>query len=320
MQRWRIAREARSLCGMEQWTINEDDRPAHVRYAKAEPRSGSWVVVLALALIAGVAAAAYWYVTSGRLPPWMVTPETVSAPAAPAAPPVAAPAPAPAPVAAAQKEPSRPLPDQEPAARAEALPTLEMSDSLARETLATLFGREAFAALFRPVELVRRVVATVDNLPRESAPRRMFPTKDVPGSFAVGRSGEDAVIDGANFARYAPYVRALAAVDENALVSAYVRAYPLFQRAYRELGYPQAHFNDRLIAAIDDMLAAPELAAPIRLVRPKVLYEFADPDLETRSAGQKLMIRMGPANAARVKAKLRDIRREIIAASEARRP
>jgi hypothetical protein len=39
-----------------------------------------------------------------------------------------------------------------------------------------------------------------------------------------------------------------------------------------------------------------------------VLYEFADPALESRSAGQKALIRMGPANARRIKAKLREIR------------
>ncbi|MGQ0653783.1 MAG: DUF3014 domain-containing protein [Betaproteobacteria bacterium] len=54
-------------------------------------------------------------------------------------------------------------------------------------------------------------------------------------------------------------------------------------------------------------------------MRPKVLYEFVDPDLETRSAGQKIMLRMGAENAAKVKAKLREIRQEILAAST-RRP
>ena len=64
--------------------------------------------------------------------------------------------------------------------------------------------------------------------------------------------------------------------------------------------------------AIDDLLAAPELVAPPELVQPKVLYEFAEPQLQSRSAGQKIMMRMGPENAKRVKAKLREIRRELI--------
>jgi hypothetical protein len=92
-------------------------------------------------------------------------------------------------------------------------------------------------------------------------------------------------------------------------------AYPLFQRAYEELGYPGKHFNDRLMEAIDDLLAAPEAAAPVKLLRPTVLYEYADPELETRSAGQKILIRMGNENASHVKAKLAEIRRELLAAA-----
>ena len=78
-------------------------------------------------------------------------------------------------------------------------------------------------------------------------------------------------------------------------------------------GYPNAYFNDRLIVAIDDMLAAPEIPSP-KLAQPKVLYEFADPAVETLSAGQKILVRMGPENAKRVKDKLRAIRRELTVA------
>jgi len=199
------------------------------------------------------------------------------------------------------------------------LAALDASDTEARRSLVDLMGSKAFTELVLPLHLVRRIVATVDNLPREAAPQRMMPLKAVPGAFATRGSGEEAVLDAANFKRYAPYVRVLESLDARALVSSYARAYPLFQRAYRELGYPAGNFNDRLVEAIDDMLAAPEIEAPVRLMRPKVLYEFADPDLETRSAGQKILVRMGAGNAARVKAKLREIRRELIAAGE-RRP
>ena len=68
------------------------------------------------------------------------------------------------------------------------------------------------------------------------------------------------------------------------------------------------YFNDRLVEAIDDLLKTPDVTGPIRLVRPKVFFEYADPALEGRSAGQKLLIRMGPDNAAAIKAKLRELR------------
>jgi hypothetical protein len=87
----------------------------------------------------------------------------------------------------------------------------------------------------------------------------------------------------------------------------------LFQSAYVELGYPNGYFNDRLVEVIDHLLAAPEANAPIRLVQPKVLYEFEDADLQALSSGRKAMLRLGPANEARVKAKLREFRARIAA-------
>jgi hypothetical protein len=44
------------------------------------------------------------------------------------------------------------------------------------------------------------------------------------------------------------------------------------------------------------------------------MYTFADPALEARPAGQKLLIRMGPDNAAIIKAKLTELRTAITAA------
>jgi len=60
------------------------------------------------------------------------------------------------------------------------------------------------------------------------------------------------------------------------------------------------------------LLAAPEPQGPIELVQPKVFYQFADPKLEDLSAGQKLLIRMGPANERNLKEKLRDFRAELV--------
>ena len=101
-------------------------------------------------------------------------------------------------------------------------------------------------------------------------------------------------------------------VDAASLVAVYLRYYPLFQEAYADLGQSGRHFNDRMIHVIDHLLAAPEISSPIKLVRPKVQYRFADPGLEALSSGQKAMIRIGPAHAKTVKRKLRQIRAEIL--------
>src|SRR5207245_2440812 len=101
------------------------------------------------------------------------------------------------------------------------------------------------------------------------------------------------------------------AVDVSRLTDFYQRYYPLFQEAYVELGYPNGYFNDRLIEVIDHLLTAPEPQDPPKLTQPKVLYEFADPELQHLSGGQKAMIRIGPANEEKVKAKLREIRAKV---------
>ena len=43
-----------------------------------------------------------------------------------------------------------------------------------------------------------------------------------------------------------------------------------------------------------------------------VLYEFADPELEDLSPGQKLLLRMGGEHRATVKEKLREFRTRIV--------
>jgi len=50
---------------------------------------------------------------------------------------------------------------------------------------------------------------------------------------------------------------------------------------------------------------------PIQLTRPHVLYEYADADLEALSSGQKLLLRMGDDQAARLKKILTEFRVRI---------
>ena len=193
---------------------------------------------------------------------------------------------------------------------AEPLPELDKSDAPLLKALGDALGKR-WLALILPGELISRIVATVDSLPRANLPASIVPLKRARGAFLVSGKNETLAIDPANAKRYAPYVRFARAIDANRLVAVYRTFYPLFQSAYVDLGYPKAYFNDRLIEAIDDLLAAPALAAPVRLAQPGVLYEFADPKLESRSAGQKIMMRIGRDNAETIKAKLREIRQLV---------
>ena len=197
------------------------------------------------------------------------------------------------------------------------LPALDGSDGTVADELTQLGGGDLAGVLLRE-QVIPRIVATVDALPRQGVATRILPLRTPRGAFAVDEQEGSIELSPRNAQRYTPYVRVAEAVDAHKAVAWYVRYYPLFQQAYRELGYPRGYFNDRLIAAIDNMLAAPDSSAPVALVRGDAYYRFADPSLQGLSAGQKLLLRMGPENAAKVKAKLREIRAALAGQGPAR--
>jgi hypothetical protein len=266
-----------------------DERPL---FRPAKP-SGRWGFPLLVgALIAASGALYYFWSIRTEPQPASPAPEAKSQPAAPAG-----------------AEPSIEHPIATPAAAP--LPALAESDPFMHEAFAGLFGSAVFDQFFQTQDMVRRIVATIDNLPRRTVAQRLIPLKPAPGPLRAAGPEGSVVIGPDNAARYTPYVRAFEAVDSAKLVAIYVRFYPLFQQAYAELGYPSGYFNDRLFEVIDHLLAAPEPKGPIALTQPKVLYEFADPALQNLSSGQKVLVRMGPENEARVKAKLRELKRAL---------
>lgn len=194
---------------------------------------------------------------------------------------------------------------------AQPLPALADSDGPIRDAVTGLIGQAAGEHLLRPDMLVRHLVVTIDNLSRKHAAVELRPVKPVPGQFLVKGDDQHATLDPSNYQRYAPYIQALQMLDAKQLAAVYFRFYPLFQQAYQNLGYPNGYFNDRLVETIDNLLETPDVSGDIALVRPNVMYQYADPMLENLSAGQKVLVRVGPQNEAIVKAKLKELRAAI---------
>lgn len=261
-------------------------------------------ILIAIAVAAALAAGYYYWSQRDRTP---APPPEAAAPETPAPVEQAEPAPE-APAWDAPQPVQHPI---EPAPVEETLPAVRDSDSLIAPPLSALVGKQAWSELFYPEEIIRRIVTTVDNLPRREASAKLWPLQPA-GTWMETVGGEgNLIISPANSERYAPYMTLVQNVPVDKAVAIYRRYYPLFQQAYADLGYPDAYFNDRLVVAIDDLLATPEPLEAPRLVQDKVIYQFADPDLEKRSAGQKIMLRIGVENAQIVKMKLRELRAAI---------
>ncbi|HEL4832287.1 TPA: DUF3014 domain-containing protein [Stenotrophomonas maltophilia] len=219
------------------------------------------------------------------------------------------------PKAAAEPAPTPP-PIKHPldaeAAADPALPKLADSDAAAWGALSQLFQGEGPLTLLLRDHLIQRLVTQVDNLDKPSVPPTALAARPLPGNLQVepGEGGER--IAASNAARYAPYVQAFAALDPAATATAYKRFYPLIQQAYVDLGRPEGYFNDRLVTVIDHLLETPELAqAPLVQRDERGRYRFVDPTLQSRSIGQKALLRMDPAQARAVKQQLRAIRSAI---------
>ena len=280
-------------------------------FRPAPPRTSSTPWVIAVALAGAVAAAAAWWfwLRPVEVPP--APPPVAAAPQAPATPPAV-------PEASGPQNPVEALAPADPA-----LPALAQSDPRVAELLSELLGSDKVASFLLTDGFVRRVVATVDNLGRAQAPSRMWPVQPMPQRFVVDGEGDaPTAVAPANAARYSAFIAFAEAVPLESAVALYARLYPLFQQAYEELGYPGRYFNDRLVAVLDHLLLAPEPRGSLRVkltpvntdvpnLRPWVRYEFVDPALESLSSGQKILVRMGPANQARAKALLRKLRERV---------
>ena len=196
--------------------------------------------------------------------------------------------------------------------RLKQLPPIDRSDGPILEALAGNFRIDTLSSFVNMQDYVKRLVITVDNLPRELVPSQLSVVQRIPGPFDVERQGDVITLSPLNYGRYDAFVNFVGSLDPRLLVNLYLRFYPLLDKAYKDIGYPNARFHDRVIVAIDDMTAAPTPPDPIELVQPKVLFRFADPALQKLSAGQKIMVRVGPDNAAQLRRVLRRLRAELL--------
>jgi hypothetical protein len=199
-----------------------------------------------------------------------------------------------------------------PPARTLPLPPLDESDPEVLGGLTELFGQDAVMRHLVTERLVRNIVVTIDNMPRQQLALNQRPLQPTPGDFVTAGEEDAVVLAPENFARYEPFLALVSNLDAKTLVSFYRGLEPLFQQAYEELGHPDSSFTARLNEVIEHLLQTPTPRGEIALVQPSVLYKYEDERLEKLSAGQKLMVRMGVDNATVLKGKLREIQAELL--------
>ena len=194
------------------------------------------------------------------------------------------------------------------------LPTLNLSDAFVLTRLGALETGATLLELLTSEELIRRFVVFVENVSQGSLPQLEYPVRRLQQPMAVREVDANLFeMQTVSYQRYTPLIDALTAVDPDQAVAIYRILRPLFQEAFAEIGYANRNFDEVLIRAIDNVVGAQTAEGPFQLVKPKVMYVYADAGIESMTPVEKQLLRMGPQNAEKLKSALAQYRERLVA-------
>lgn len=230
----------------------------------------------------------------------------------PPAPAAAEPIIEPAPVEVEQAEPVVNVASDDPTEEVIQLPSLNNSDEFVFEGLRAFQDSAALIRLLANEQLVRRFVVLVDNISRGEFPQTGLPYRPMPQEMPV-RSIDDNlfVMDESAFSRFDQLIDTFVSVDTGQAMSLYRLLSPLFQQAYAEIGNRNINFDDTLRSAINTVLRTSNVEGPFQLVKPSVMFLHADASIENLQDVHKQLVRLGPENTDKLRAKLREFSSQL---------
>ena len=157
-------------------------------------------------------------------------------------------------------------------------------------------------------QLIKDAVVIIDNLRNGMLVTDRTVVQRPDGRFSVIEVEGDLYIDEQSYQRYDPIVDWFTSLNAEALVDNYQLFKPLFQEAYGEIGYPDSEFKNAVIEAINVLLETPVPESLVQVDDDSVMYTYHDSSLEALPPAQKQLLRMGPKNIERIKAKLREVK------------
>ena len=187
------------------------------------------------------------------------------------------------------------------------LPTLTDSDPFVFEILQTLQNGMALVNALAEDQIVRKFVVFVENISRGEFPQTGLPYKGLGQEMPVSEIDDNLfVMDQVAHSRFDQVVSTFVETDTDSAVIIYQMLSPLFQQAYAEIGFRNVSFDETLRGAINNVLRTTNMEGPYQLVKPSVMYLYADSSVENLAEVHKQLLRIGPDNTSALKAKLRE--------------
>lgn len=163
-------------------------------------------------------------------------------------------------------------------------------------------------------DLISNFVVFVDNASRGELVTQFSPLQAPKDKFSAQQVEGDLLsfeLNETDFARYNNYAELFAALPLDKSLTIYKELTPAIDEAHMELGYEAGTFDRKLKRALDFLIDAPVLSEDAKLVAPSAMYQFADAELEGLMSIQKLLLRMGPENQQKIRAKLVEFKQAL---------
>ena len=156
-------------------------------------------------------------------------------------------------------------------------------------------------------EYTRKTIALIDNIARNKFPKKDLAQFFLDEKFKVTKDAGNIVLDPTGYERFNKITESIVSIDSALVADIFQALEPKVQSFYDELGNTDKSFRSTFIKAVNNIQKVPVIHDPIILVRPKIYYKFADPELESMSTLNKQFVRMGPVNTLLIQNKLKEI-------------
>jgi hypothetical protein len=191
------------------------------------------------------------------------------------------------------------------------LPPLHQMDTFLRALLGALSSSPELARWLATDDLITQMAHAIDRASRGQSPARDLGVLRPSGTFEVSRT-RPVTVDAASYGRYDGLARVVTSLDARSVAYAYRTIQPRLEEAYRNLGRTEGSVDQAVMLILQSLIDAPVVQDPVRLVPGTgATYAYEDPRLESLQPVQKQLLRMGPANVARIQERLREIKQAI---------
>lgn len=195
------------------------------------------------------------------------------------------------------------------------LPELDASDQFVRQLVSEVAAHPALTRWLASDALVRRFVGAVEVIASGGVPRDNLDFMSPDSGFQAEAAGPDSWRASASgHQRFDQLLQVMQLVDPADAARIVKTITPLTDEARRDLGYPEGDFRAALDRAVTHLVrVSPQLASE-PLVREGELYLYQDATIEEGlSSAQKAFLRLGPEQAAWVRAWLQRFHNALVA-------